>query len=1243
MKKRIAMLTIVAIIFSVTVCMNCTSVKAEELVPSSVTTEELCKEYTNGQNPENMSVTDYVNDYFKNYDSKYRNGSKESPVFSSPEGNYFQNGCVYNAVYDGTLSLVLKEDDNIVNLIPRQLFEKSGNTFYYGTNYGFFISTRGVMDENLLMSTVMLFSVEKAYQLDSVFTFKTSPLMQMEYFRITSDISKIYLKELMDDKLTYEFNNYEFTEEIDDVIVPIIGCSLTSSDVHGISALRYDEAERYKASDISFGSKIYNGNSLNVGDDNYGVADDYGYFVIGNEYEYSARKWNMISFQEGLTEIVTAASETALGCIDVVGDVLGVAEGLFKIGGAVHSMINGISYDSTNKKYEYPMLHYFTTREQQKAEYGNLVRSSVIAVNSSSREKIVFRRGDYAMGKYVLSHTTKPDGSKEYGLIDITVGMKIVDSDNKEIACISNPVTYELSSPQEHYAKEIGKFDYYVMPHLGMTFYVDAKYVSDCIIKADNDNIDVYVDDVLQKSENGKTTCRFDAGKTYKIRLENTSDERIRGKMTLDCSDLLGAHTLEGGKSYIYKLAGGKNHCHVSTQNENIKINALYDEAFDLSENNVGLKDYVVRIQDNATYVVLKNIAQSSQTADVVDLGETAVNSGGTISVPAYQNYAMYVYTSAGDGEYAFKFNTAGSNFSVQFKDVGFNSITTSKLTSSDCVGYSLKLSAGKPVYIIVRRFDTSADFRVDFSVNKEGGYSWIINGKKIDGESIEVKRGSTTEICLETKEGVRLPLQSVPKVDTYKISAGNSSLIVSSECRLGTFDCFVYEIRNDSETNEQIGFEERKLTVTIVDDGRLSGAFSTYNEDESLGLVFDTELIDEVSFVIINGGNTSAIHKSSANSGKCNILNLGGLGNTNQFATIQVKSVVYKYKCEKNINNKIQEVTDKTECLYGEYGFKPAPVKLNHMFAEGSTDYNIIINCRRHFNNFRLFGQKSWSGRVFNLNCNINLNGEEWTPIAEFRGTLYGNKHTISNLRIDIAQSDSVAEYHGFIGKNYGTIKNLKFTGINSIANTHHTDKAINVGGVVGYNYGTVREVIAQGRLNCNRYMSSMGGIIGTNAGTVYMCTAQDYYIYGNGDMGGIAGRMTSGSVKYCQTKKLNMNVYTVNGNRSAGGIVGYMPGGLVEYCCNRDNGVIFFDDFYNVGALSPKMGLIVGHAGSSATVRNVSVQGAKLSYDNLPETRWFTNCRQHVGAYGNGAVGFCEGATIGSTSWTPTGLYNG
>ena len=294
-----------------------------------------------------------------------------------------------------------------------------------------------------------------------------------------------------------------------------------------------------------------------------------------------------------------------------------------------------------------------------------------------------------------------------------------------------------------------------------------------------------------------------------------------------------------------------------------------------------------------------------------------------------------------------------------------------------------------------------------------------------------------------------------------------------------------------------------------------------------------------------------------------------------------------------------------------------------------------------RHFKNFVANASTYGSNTTFKLNTNISLSGK-WSPIEKFSATLDGGNKTISNLAINIPQSDSVAEYHGFIARNYGTIRQLNFVGIDITASPHHTDKAINVGGVVGYNYGRLEEVIAKGSLNCNRYMASMGGIIGTNAGTVYRCTAQDYYIYGNGDMGGIAGRMTSGSVKYCQTKKLNMNVYTVNGNRSAGGIVGYMPGGLVEYCCNRDNGVIFFDGFYNVGALSPKMGLIVGHAGSSATVRNVSVQGAKLSYDKLPENRLFTNCRQHVGAYGNGAVGFCEGATIGSTSWTPTGLYD-
>lgn len=101
-------------------------------------------------------------------------------------------------------------------------------------------------------------------------------------------------------------------------------------------------------------------------------------------------------------------------------------------------------------------------------------------------------------------------------------------------------------------------------------------------------------------------------------------------------------------------------------------------------------------------------------------------------------------------------------------------------------------------------------------------------------------------------------------------------------------------------------------------------------------------------------------------------------------------------------------------------------------------------------------------------------------------------------------------------------------------------------------------------------------------------------------------------------------------------------MPGGLVEYCCNKGNGVISYEGYYNVGAVSPKMGLIVGHAGSGATVRNVSVNEAGLVANGFPKI-YFVNPWQHVGAYGNGAVGFCEGATIGSISWTPTGLYNG
>ena len=674
-----------------------------------------------------------------------------------------------------------------------------------------------------------------------------------------------------------------------------------------------------------------------------------------------------------------------------------------------------------------------------------------------------------------------------------------------------------------------------------------------------------------------------------------------------------------------------------------MKVIKLYDSNFTVLDSAIGTKDYVTKMQGECMYVVLKNESSVTQTIDVVDLGETVMSGSGAIDIANGHTYGMYVFTasSAGDYVFTFKFSKIEESFGVKFYDKGFNSKVSSKVYSQKMTKYRVTLKANEFVYVVVERSPmVYGNIQASYTTQLRGQKYWVINNVKTANNYVSLKRGSVTPIYVETEDGLSLPLTRIETADMYYLSLLNSIVSIKPECRLGTTKAYADVVWVSNDESKTPNTETYIIEITIETDSNLKNAISVFNDDSGFGLKINNSYISRVTVELTNNGSKS-IFTSAENNSKCDIAGKASLSKSVPMVTVRIISVRYTYKRPKKVNGVENIVSETESCAVGEYGLSFPSYTLNHLYGQSGTSTYFNLDYMRHFKNFVANASIYGSNVTFKLNTNISLSGK-WSPIEKFNATLDGGNKTISNLRIDIAQSDSVAEYHGFIGKNYGTIKNLKFTGINITASPYHTDKAINVGGVVGYNYGTVREVIAQGSLNCNRYMASMGGIIGTNAGTVYRCTVQDYYIYGNGDMGGIAGRMTSGSVKYCQTRSLNMNVYTVKGNRSAGGIVGYMPGGLVEYCCNRDNGVIFFDDFSEVGALSPKMGLIVGHAGSSATVRNVSVQGAKLSYDNLPEKRLFTNCRQHVGAYGNGAVGFCEGATIGSTNWTPTGLYD-
>lgn len=109
-----------------------------------------------------------------------------------------------------------------------------------------------------------------------------------------------------------------------------------------------------------------------------------------------------------------------------------------------------------------------------------------------------------------------------------------------------------------------------------------------------------------------------------------------------------------------------------------------------------------------------------------------------------------------------------------------------------------------------------------------------------------------------------------------------------------------------------------------------------------------------------------------------------------------------------------------------------------------------------------------------FRLLWDVDMEGAQWTPIAEFTGTLEGQGYTISNMVV------TAQEKTGFIAVNKGTVKDL------GLQLSLSADKGI------------------------------AGGIAAVNEGVISGCTVSgDMTLTGNALGGGLAGQMTAGTLE--------------------------------------------------------------------------------------------------------------------------------
>lgn len=180
----------------------------------------------------------------------------------------------------------------------------------------------------------------------------------------------------------------------------------------------------------------------------------------------------------------------------------------------------------------------------------------------------------------------------------------------------------------------------------------------------------------------------------------------------------------------------------------------------------------------------------------------------------------------------------------------------------------------------------------------------------------------------------------------------------------------------------------------------------------------------------------------------------------------------------------------------------------------------------------------------TFYLTKNLDLNGKEWTPIGTdekpFSGSFYGQGHTIKNLKVTKTRFDA-----GLFGVTSGAkISKLCVT-------------------------GNVKNVECYG-----------GGIVGhARENTKISYCMSKVYVSGEDQIGGIVGRVSDSTVKYCinynkvkatgrcaggitadlypsgyLTKCLNL-APVVGGNDLTGGITGGSTAGVIEGCVNTGN----------------------------------------------------------------------------------------
>lgn len=1183
-------------------------------------TEELCRIYTNSKNGNGVNFNEYISDFNDNSIS-YRH---IDVTLTGPERNLHKSDTYgSNVQYSGAGQLVkcrVYGDDNIVKLIPRDLFKMANRTLYIGKEYGFFIITT-LSDDGRFFSTVILIDVIGDVS-DYLADITLNICATMDFAFVTTQTSSIPRLSMSTSTANLGSGiNIICENGVQSAVIPIAGIR---TDVNtGDDYLGYYESKKYSISNISFAGMLRNHNAINQGELDYDVSDDKGYFFTGNNYYYSAtRRTSTNKYENGISQFGAEIINAGLDLVasEVVGAMdmpllVNVAGSIIELGTKLNTIVHGITYKETNGKYGYGYDAQYlpNTKHGQISAYGNLVKASHMILNGTSNDIAYFMTGDFANAQFSYSHT---DGVYNYTQLALSVGATIYDVYHNQIATTIAPTTYyDINTAKETSVVNFDPTDYYMLPYGSQTFNCLPVYSGDYVLTGiDASSIEVYVNGTKQNRQSGgKYSLHLTGGNNYTIVLKNKSYMSDCGQFLLmpkDVAEGSNSLTLDANSTSVVKFVPTISGIYtINMPNAVVKDvlargnNSLFGSINTLSSNDNTRDTLSAYFKSGTTYlIVLKNTADNALNGTLSISQSSASWSVGTNEPCAvYPDATYHSFTVPADDtatvDYVFTFTNAQNiNFIVVDEDgvVYRNTIEKSN-------GWLLlkSITPGKTYYIGIYG-EQNIDVIPACAKNEGDTYTWKI----YDGNTL----------C------------SVEPSGRYILQRGKSytvTLWVNNDYKYT--DIFTQHDSIDSTTTSVIyDINTGKLTLTADRDIKSTVVLSADGAQYADMLVETDMNPNEISMAI------DCVDKIQANFTKSDFVSVVNI-------TLSGKNA-YGTSFSKSYSITDSAYTTGVKDLYSSLAVGVVTIKVDSVklvnkyntgeFTRAISHVSSTVDCSSTdiYNALQFYNIRYHDSDRFKVKNSIDFStlGENvnWTPIPELNGVIVGNYYILKGIKMVVPASVWATSF-GLIRTitETGSVIGLVLHDVSLTSDVDHDKDWITVGGIAGQNSGTVSFCTVKGSIACNRNCASIGGIIGANSGTVGFNSFVGT-VYGNGDMGGIIGTNLAGDVTYNSVTDSFVKHYVVDEARSVGGVVGYCCGGSVASSTVKSTS-ISIENTSDVKNIKTRMGFVIGHLSGATMKNNNTIENCTKSTGKLKKT-------DYCFKYYDGQIGNMSDATV-------------